>query len=128
MEVLTFIIGFILGITMKRLLILIKLILSLGTAFIVLRKIHPEIILLPYNQWTIENILTGYNFWTDTIVFTIISWLTFYYLTPLIIEKVIMRRLDGIFSNIFKKQLNYIFFEDIFKSLITKWIRIRKRL
>ena len=90
MELLIFIIGVTMGVILKDLIKIFKCILSLGTTFIIIKWLHPDIELLPLDEWSWSSLFYGYNFWVQSFFGFIISIAFFYWLIP----KLIMYSID----------------------------------
>lgn len=101
METFTFILGLILGIfslSMKRTIIILKLIISSGIAFIFMRLIYPDLYLLDPNKW-----YPGYfisKFFFVGIIFTILSYFVFQYLPHLFLSKFLEKKYDSYYQKL----------------------------
>jgi len=86
MELFYLIIGFGLGVLgrflIKDTLSLFKIVFCFGTSFTFIKLFHNDIVMRSPFEWTLYNLLTGYNFWMLGILGFIVSWIFFYYMIP----------------------------------------------
>jgi len=104
MELLNLTVGLILGIMIKDLTRVYRLYLSFFTVFIILKIFNPELKLLPIDEWTIHNLINGYNFWWYGILSFSLVMLFFYYIIPLLLKKTIIDNLVAYYSKWLEKQ------------------------
>lgn len=104
METFTFILGFLLGIfslSMKRGILIIKLILSSGMGFVIMRLFNHTLYLLSPKEWYPEYFISA-NFFYGVLC-TTISFFIIHYLTHLFLKKKLDKKYDEIFSIIEKE-------------------------
>jgi hypothetical protein len=128
MEIITFLIGIFIGITMNKLMRFIKILLCFGTTFIMLKIIHPKIFLLPIKEWTWINLFYGNNYYFGFVVFMLISWLIFYWIIPYLTMKLVSDKLKIKFTKMLSNKKDYIVFEKIINKLAKKTISFYKKI
>ncbi len=118
---------------MKRLLWVIRIVLSLGTTYIMIHLIHPELILLPVEGWTWYNLFNGYNFWGQCSIVFIISMAIFYWAIPVLLTKFLINKIESKYNLFFKnlpiyelKGMKYFFYKE-YKFIIKYYDKINWR-
>ncbi len=82
MEIILLITGLILGIVLKRITNIIRTSVLLMSTFLVIKLFHPEIYLLSPENWTLQNIFFGYNFWWLGIIVFGLTYVIIYMVFP----------------------------------------------
>ena len=107
MEIISFFIGIFLGIislSMNRIILLFKIILSIGTSYIYLLMVHPTFKIWNLKDLKWENVFFNFHYKYESIAAFIISFLIFYTIFPIIINSVftkkIRKRYNSFFFNI----------------------------
>ncbi len=134
MELFELLIGFGLGVVstflIKKLSFFIQLLLCLATSFTFIKIFHPDIILRPVFEWSFYNLATGYNFWGLGIIGFLLSGAFFYFLIPLILERVLINKIENkinpFFYSLTKIELKGI--KEVSHKFIKSWLKIQLKI
>lgn len=109
MEIISFISGLALGIislSMKRLKILLKIILSICTSYLFVLTINPDFKLWSIDELSWNNLLFKFNYWEIGVLGVLISMGIFYFLIPFLLKRIIRNRIKIRYNLYMKNKQN----------------------
>ena len=128
MDLNSVIVGLLAGMIMSRFKILLKTMLSFGTSFMLIKLFHHEVILRPFSEWNWNNLVNGYNFWTESIIYFFGTFFLFYWIIPKLTSMFITNKFEQVFSKRLDDRYSKLYIYTQTKTIIYKVFNLIRKV